>query len=112
MKLEHLPGTKSNPIVATETGLGMLGVFLDEWRSNTFLHIRYFFPDKKTGDWAPMSKGVAIPRTRLPQVLEAICVALSMDDYQQEEQDFECRLKEAAALLDKFRPKQNKRKTG
>ena len=52
-----------------ESAIGRLYMYWAEWRSNRFLHIRYWYLDKKDNTWKPGMKGVAIPEPLLEQIL-------------------------------------------
>lgn len=49
------------PIVVSESSLGQLRVYWNEWRVKRYLQIRYWYQNKKNGNWEPTTKGIAIP---------------------------------------------------
>lgn len=56
-------------ILISESTAGRLYVYWDEWKSNRFLHIRYWFYDTKQDLWCPGKKGIAIPESKLTDFL-------------------------------------------
>lgn len=63
---------KQNPVTVSESDVGRLCVYWDEYKSNRYLHIRYFYEDKSDGEWKPSGKGIGIPSNNVVKVLEAI----------------------------------------
>lgn len=59
-------------ILVRETSVGRLYVYFDEWESHVYLHIRYFYYDKKDEIWTPSRKGIAIPEDCVKEVFNAI----------------------------------------
>ncbi len=65
--------TVANPLLVSESEkVGRLCLYWDEYRSQTFLHIRYFFRNRKTGEWEPGVKGIAIPEHNVAKFLEGL----------------------------------------
>lgn len=67
---------EDSKVLCGETSLGKLYVYVDEHRSQRYLHIRYFYLDRKTDEWKPGVKGIAIPEGNIKPVLEAVALAL------------------------------------
>lgn len=53
----------------SESSLGRLYIYWEEFRGNKFLHIRHWFLDRKDGQWKPGNKGIAIPESKVMDVL-------------------------------------------
>lgn len=63
--------------MVSESALGRVYIYWDEYRSNYFLHIRLWFYDTKDQLWKPSKKGVALPAARLKKFVEVLGVVLN-----------------------------------
>lgn len=59
-----------------ETSVGRLYVYVDEYKSQRYLHIRYWY--KKGDTWEPGVKGIAIPEGNIKKVFDAVAQALKL----------------------------------
>jgi hypothetical protein len=64
-------------ILVTESNVGKLYLYYDEYNGHNLLHLRYWFQDKKDGVWKPGKKGIAVPEEKVRNVLEALKLLLS-----------------------------------
>lgn len=62
----------------TESSVGRLYCYWEEFRGEAYLHIRYWYLDKKDQEWKPTRKGVAIPEDGVHNLLAALKVVLSL----------------------------------
>lgn len=69
---------EDSKVLIGETANGRLYVYLDEYRSNVVLHIRYWYLCKKENIYKPGFKGIAIPVASIKPILEAIALILPM----------------------------------
>lgn len=69
---------EDSKVFISETSVGRLYVYVDEYKSQRYLHIRYFFKNKSTGIYEPGVKGIAIPEGNIKAVLDAIAKALKL----------------------------------
>lgn len=58
--------------LVAEGAQGRLYIYWEAYNGSDFLHIRYWYLDKKDGIWKPGRKGIAIPATTLPTALKGI----------------------------------------
>ena len=66
-------------VMVSEVGAARLCVYFDEFNSHRYMHIRYWYKDRRDGEWKPGSRGVAIPVTRVNQTLQAIKQVLAIE---------------------------------
>lgn len=59
--------------LVSESTAGRLYVYWEEYKGTLFLHIRYWYHDKKNDQWKPAGKGIAIAEGNVRQVLQAAC---------------------------------------
>ena len=59
-------------VLIHESYLGRLYVYWEEYGGTKFLHIRYWYQDKKDGMWKPGVKGIGIPRHLVAGVLQGL----------------------------------------
>lgn len=69
---------EDSKVFISETSVGRLYVYVDEHKSQRYLHIRYWYHDKKTDTWKPGVKGIAIPEGNIKKVFDAVAQALKM----------------------------------
>jgi hypothetical protein len=72
----------------TESHLGKLYMYFEEYSGKNFLHIRYWFTDRKDGILKPGKKGIAIPENLVNPFLAGLKVLLQHNQ-QQAKQDAE-----------------------
>lgn len=60
---------KEGKTLISESSVGRLYVYWEEYKSNLYLHVRYWFKDKRDMTWKPGPKGVAIPESKVPDLL-------------------------------------------
>lgn len=65
-------------VLIGETQKGRLYVYLDEYRSHRYLHIRYWYHCKKDDQWKPGTTGIAIPESMIGKVLEGVALVLKL----------------------------------
>jgi hypothetical protein len=63
----------------SESAAGRLYVYWEEYKSNRFLHTRYWYNDKKDGMWKPSPKGIAIPESKVNDYLAGLREVLTPD---------------------------------
>lgn len=63
--------------MVSESHVGRLYIYWDEYKSNYFLHVRLWYYDRRDGLWKPTKKGVAIPAGRLKRFVEVLGVVLN-----------------------------------
>lgn len=64
-------------VFIAESNVGRLYVYWEEYKNNTFLHIRYWYLCKKEGIYKPSTKGIALPESRVAQLFPALRTAVS-----------------------------------
>lgn len=64
-------------ILISESDLGKLFAYWEEWSGKRFLHIRYWYCDKKDGVLKPGKKGIAVPEHKINDVLGALKILLA-----------------------------------
>ena len=47
-------------------------VSISEYKATTYIDIRVFYEDKKTGEYKPTKKGVALPPSIIREVMELV----------------------------------------
>ncbi len=67
-----------------ESTNGRLCVYWDEFRGQRLLHVRYWYQDKKDGQFKPGMKGAGIPESAVPQFLKALKQVLASDHGKEE----------------------------
>lgn len=69
-------------LLIKENPQGKMYVYWDEWSNRLFLHIRYWYLDKRDGVEKPSMKGIAIPAHDMEAVLQAVahCLQNKPDD--------------------------------
>ncbi len=67
-----MAGSKAEPVVVSESSVGRLCVYWEEYRTKMYLHIRYWYLDKSDGQWKPGAKGVAIPQANVGNLLAGV----------------------------------------
>lgn len=68
--------TLKNPIEVHEGSQGKLCVYWDEYQSKRYLHIRYLYHNRATGEFEPGRKGVAVPENLVAPLLQALRIVL------------------------------------
>ena len=58
--------------LVTESPLGRLYVYWEEYNTRMFLHIRYWYLDKASDEWKPSKKGIAIAEHNVQGVLKGL----------------------------------------
>lgn len=67
-------------VLIGESASGRLYLYWEEWKSNRFLHIRYWYRCKKDDTWKPGVKGIAIPEAKVTDLLGGFRTVLSQTD--------------------------------
>lgn len=64
--------------LAGETTVGRRYIYWDEFNGHKFLHIRYWYLDKKDDTWKPGPKGIAIREDKVQGVLQGMKAVLEL----------------------------------
>ncbi len=65
-------------VLLTESSVGRLYCYWEEFRGEAYLHIRYWFFCKKENIWKPGRKGIAIPEAGVLNLLTALKTVLAL----------------------------------
>jgi hypothetical protein len=67
-------------VLVSESFLGRLYVYFEEYKGRNFLHLRYWVQNKRDGgDFKPGMKGIAIPEEKVKTILEAVKLVLKRE---------------------------------
>ncbi|MDE2100171.1 MAG: hypothetical protein KGL39_23145 [Patescibacteria group bacterium] len=77
-------GRTERHIVAENGVLGQLSVYFESYRAQRYLHIRYWFKHKETGEWTPGVKGIGVPGRDVPALMEAIRKAIADEPHEEQ----------------------------
>jgi len=74
--MEPFTVDEDGKVFISESKLGRLYVYFEEYKNDNFLHIRYWFNCKKEGIYKPGLKGIAIPEANVRTILQALKIVL------------------------------------
>jgi hypothetical protein len=80
-----MAGMQDEKYLITESSMGRLYLYWEEWSGALFLHLRWWYKDKADGEWKPGKKGIGIPDRLVPGMVAGMAqIAGGMEPVEEE----------------------------